>query len=54
MVLAIAIAIHCDGCITYHVRDALYAGRHAGGDRRDDRRRRGVIGPGRHREDATG
>ena len=26
MALAIAIAIHCDGCIAYHVHDALYAG----------------------------
>ena len=26
MALAIAVAIHCEGCIAYHVHDALYAG----------------------------
>ena len=26
MSLAIGIAVHCDGCIAYHVRDALAAG----------------------------
>ena len=26
MALAIGIAVHCEGCITYHVHDALQAG----------------------------
>jgi AhpD family alkylhydroperoxidase len=26
MALAIGIAVHCDGCITYHVHNALKAG----------------------------
>lgn len=26
MALAISIAVHCDGCITYHLHDALAAG----------------------------
>ena len=26
MALAISIAVHCDGCVTYHMRDAITAG----------------------------
>jgi AhpD family alkylhydroperoxidase len=26
MALAISIAVHCDGCVAYHMRDALTAG----------------------------
>ena len=33
--LGIAISVRCDGCVSYHVHDALSAGAQPTGDRRD-------------------